>query len=236
MTNIMIATPMYGGQCSAHFTYYSLKFVEMAVRKGVQFQFQFLFTESLITRGRNTLAHTFMSSECSHLMFIDADIGFNPEDIFKLVGHDKPLVCGGYPVKMIDWGSIHKAAVNGVPATGLKDYASPYVYNRVPGSKDVNGLIEVVDAGTGFMMVRREVFDILGSIVPEYTSNVFGGEGQLHKEFFATSIHNGFLLSEDYHFCRLWRGTGGKVYVDPGIKLQHVGTNVFESSINHQIR
>jgi hypothetical protein len=232
----MIATPMYGGQCTAHFTYYNIELTKMAMQRGIEIQHQFLFTESLITRGRNSLANTFMSSDFTHMLFIDADIGFKPADVFKLMEHDLDLVCGGYPAKLIDWNLVHKAATNGVPPEGLSSFASPYIYNSLPGN-DTNVVKEVIEAGTGFMMIKRSVFDTLKDHVPEYTSNQFGsGVGTKIKEYFATSIQDGFLLSEDYHFCRLYRKHGGKVFLDTSISLQHIGTNVFQSSPNHTIR
>lgn len=233
----MIATPMFGGQCYAHYTYSTNRFTKLAADIGLEIQYQFLFTESLITRGRNSLASTFMNSDCTHLMFIDADIGFEGDDILKLLRHDKPLICGGYPIKLIDWDSISNASRTGVNPKQLHTFASPYVYNRVPTTKNVNGLIEVRESGTGFMLIKREVFELLSDKVPEYASNQFGENvGAKIKEYFATSIEDGLLLSEDYHFCRLYRRHGGTVYLDTTIKLQHVGTYVYESSKNHHIR
>jgi hypothetical protein len=234
---LMIATPMFGGQCYAHYTYATNRFTKLAADIGLDIQYQFLFTESLITRGRNSLASTFLNSECTHLMFIDADIGFEPDDILKLLSHNKPLICGGYPIKIIDWDSISDAIRSGINPRQLHTFASPYVYNRVPTTKNINGLIEVKESGTGFMLVKREVFELLSDKVPEYTSNQFGENvGAKIKEYFATSIEDGLLLSEDYHFCRLYRRYDGTVYLDTTIKLQHVGTYVYESSKNHHIR
>lgn len=233
---LMIATPMYGGQASAHFTYFNIEFAKLATSLGLKFQHQFLYTESLITRGRNSLVKSFLDSNCTHFMFIDADIGFNPEDIIKLIKYDKEIVCGGYPAKLIDWDSVGEAASKGVPNSALKDYASPYIYNRVPDTEEKDGLIEVIEAGTGFMMIQRNVFKRLSDKVPSYIANQFGTNKEEIKEFFATSIENNILLSEDYHFCRLARRNGIKVYIDTTIDLQHIGGYVFTSSRNHYIR
>ena len=237
MDKIMIATPMYGGQCSAHYCFYNIELTKQSIKKNIPIRHEFIFTESLITRGRNSLANTFLNSDCSHLMFIDADIGFDPEDVFKLLDHNKDVVCGGYPVKLIDWESIRNAAMSGCPASNLKDFSSPYVYNRVPDTKKQNNLIEVIEAGTGFMMIKKKVFEKLSKIVPEYYSNQFGkSAGKKIKEFYSTSIEDNILLSEDYYFCRLWRKQGGKIFIDTSIKLQHIGNYVFDSSPKHNIR
>ena len=233
--NMMIGTPTYGGQCTAHYTFSNLNLVKLANSCGVNINYQFITTESLITRARNDLVSTFLDSDCSHLMFIDADIQFNPDDVIKLLNHDLDLVCGGYPCKMIDWNMIHKAATGGVSPEHLVSYASPYIYNRVDGSPQSGNLIEVKESGTGFMLINRRVFEQLSDHVPEYTSNKFNGYGKQIKEFFSTSIEDGILLSEDYHFCRKWRSIGGKVYVDRSIVLNHIGNHVFQSSPNHWI-
>lgn len=235
MMKLMIGTPMYGGQCSAHYTFSNLNLVRVAKENDVELNYQFTTTESLITRGRNAIANIFLQSDCSHLLFIDADIGFNPDDVFKLISHKMDLVCAGYPAKLIDWHSVYHAARSGVPPNLLCHYASPYIYNRDLNGTHHGDLIDVIEAGTGFMLISRSVFEIMSNHVASYTANQFGTDGSTIKEFFTTSIEDGFLLSEDYHFCRKWRSLGGKVYVDKSIFLQHVGSNVFESSTHHWI-
>jgi hypothetical protein len=237
MTKLMIGTPMYGGQCSAYYTFSMLNLTREATARGLELNFQFTTTESLITRARTGIANTFLRSDCSHLLFVDADIGFEPSSVFKLLDHQLPLVCGGYPAKHIDWNHISQAARSGVAPHQLKTYASAYIYNRLnPQPGDVPlGLIEVINAGTGFMLIAREVFEHLSPRVPTYQNNQFDNSGTQALEFFATSIKNGILLSEDHYFCDLWRSAGGRIFVDPEISLQHVGSHVYESSRNHWI-
>jgi hypothetical protein len=225
---LMIATPMYGGQCTAHFAYYNIELAKLAVQYNLTIRHEFITTESLITRGRNGLANIFLDSGFTHMLFIDADISFDPKDVFKMLSHNKLIVCGGYPIKGIDWNSIETAVKNNVPADKLQQYASPLVYNKLPGQLSRNGLIEVSEAGTGFMMIKREVYERLADKVPSYISNQYGANaGVSIKEFFSTSINNGVLLSEDYHFCKLWRKYGGKIFVDTTVKLHHIGPYVF---------
>lgn len=232
---LMVATPMYGGQCTAHYTYYNLQLVKLAQQVGLHVQHEFIYTESLITRGRNALVHSFMNSGCTHLLFIDADIGFDPQDVLKLIDNDLPIVCGGYPAKVIDWNAIYEAARNGVNPQDLPHYASPTISNKVDKAQQ-GPLVEVLEAGTGFMMIKREVFEKLADKVPTYIANQFGpSAGTSIREYFATSIRNQFLLSEDYHFCRLWRDIGGMVFVDRSIRLNHIGTHVYLTSIHHSI-
>jgi hypothetical protein len=170
-------------------------------------------------------------------LYIDADIGFQPNDVFKLLEHDLEFVCGGYPAKNIDWNNIASAALRGMPAQVLPTFASPYIYNRLPEQpKDVpNGIVEVRNAGTGFMMLKKSVFEKLVPHVPTYVNNPFDKDGRWAHEFSATAFKDDILFSEDYYFCEEWREIGGRIFVDSSIKLKHVGAYVYESSPNHWI-
>lgn len=235
MKYLMIGTPMYGGQCSAHYTFSNLNLARIAKDHNVNLNYQFTTSESLITRARNNIADIFLNSECSHLLFIDADISFDPMDVIKLINHDIDVVCGGYPAKMFDWNSIYNAARNGVPPNELSSYASPYIYNRSDQEDKKEGLIEVKESGTGFMMIKKEVLQKLSKHVNVYISNQFDNVGKKNYEFFSTMIDDDILISEDYFFCRKWRSIGGKVFVDKSIKLCHIGSHVYQPSPNHWI-
>jgi len=237
MKKLMIGTPMYGGMCSAYYAFSNINLTRIACERNIPLSFQFTTTESLITRARTGIANMFLKSDCTHLLFIDADIGFDPEDVFKLLSHDLDLVCGGYPAKNIDWDNISAAAQRGVPAQTLPTFASPYIYNRLEvQAEDVpKGLVEVKNAGTGFMMIKKSVFEKLSNHVPDYLNNQFDNYGTRAKEFFSTAIKNDILLSEDHYFCEKWREIGGRIYIDPSINLKHIGTYVYQSSPNHWI-
>lgn len=231
----MIGTPMYGGKCTAHYTFSNLNLSRIAKENNLNLNYQFTTTESLITRGRNAIVKTFLNSNCSHLLFIDADIGFDPQDVIKLLNYDLDIVCAGYPAKFIDWNSVYRAAQIGVAPHQLQMYASPYIYNKLENGEHKGNLIEVVESGTGFMLIKRLVFEKMKDHVPYYIANQFNTTAECVHEYFATSIQDQLLLSEDYHFCRKWRSMGGKVYVDKSIILDHIGDMVFTSSPNHWI-
>jgi hypothetical protein len=198
-----------------------------------------IMNESLITRARNELARVFLASEHDYLMFIDADIGFDGEAIAHLMLADKDIACGIYPKKEVNWDSVNRAALAGKP--DLEDYAGAFVFNMVGDSDthtDETGCIEVRHGGTGFMLIKRKVFEELAPHVPTYRVSSFKhpetGEYDkpLTHEFFATSIdESGALLSEDYHFCELWRSHGGKIHAHPFLKLIHLGTYPFGGNI-----
>lgn len=233
---LMIATPMYGGMCTGHYVQGLLEATYKLRSLGVHTYWTQITNESLITRARNELVRLFMESECDRLLFIDADIAFRGDDVLHLLAADRPVVCGIYPKKEVDWGQVAAAAKAG-HVDDLSDFGGAFVFNLVgedtEATTDSEGLIEVRHCGSGFMMVQREVFEKLKPHVPTYrTSSAKDEKGNYLKplvhEYFATSIDDtGALLSEDYHFCALWREHGGKVHAHPFLQLEHVGTYVY---------
>jgi hypothetical protein len=239
--SLMIATPMYGGMCTGQFMVGVLQTVSKMQSIGVQVYFVQMGNESLITRARNELTRIFLDSNMDYLMFIDADIGFDGQAVATLMAADKDIACGIYPKKEVDWVAVEKAVAQG-KTTELKDYSGAFVLNvdhetSKNAQVDESGCIEVRHGGTGFMLIKRQVFDALADKVPTYrSSTVRDANGNYlkpeTKEFFATSIDDtGCLLSEDYHFCELHRKHGGKIHVNPFIKLEHVGTYVYGGNI-----
>jgi hypothetical protein len=114
--HVFIATPMYGGMCTGFYTQSMLQVPTIARNAGIDVSFSFMFNESLIQRARNALVHAFSKRpECTHLMFIDADIKFNPADIVSLVMADKDIICGIYPKKEINWGLVYGGEPAGLP-------------------------------------------------------------------------------------------------------------------------
>ena len=239
--NLFIATPMYGGMCAGYYAQSCLQLSTLLNQEGIGSSFSFMFNESLITRARNGLAKAFIKSDCTHLMFIDADIHFNPAAILKMIEADKDIICGIYPKKEIFWEGVEQAVKNGVATVDLKRYTGSFVVNLVDyqGSVTVplGEPVEIFNGGTGFMLIKRNVFEQLKGKVPTYTNDVadLGKQigGEIIDEYFATSIEEGTnrLLSEDYHFCKTWRDNGGKVYAAPWAELSHIGTYAFDGRL-----
>ena len=237
--SLMIATPMYGGMCTGAYVQ-GLLFTMAKMRElGVNVAWCQITNESLITRARNELARVFLESSHDYLMFIDADIGFDGDAIARLMLADKDVACGIYPKKEVNWESVKRAVAAG--KDDLEDHAGAFVFNMVgsgDAETDESGCIEVRHGGTGFMLIKRGVFEHLKPHVPTYRVSSFQdpatGEYQkpLTYEFFATSIDpSGALLSEDYHFCELFRKHGGKIHAQPFIRLTHTGTYVYDGDI-----
>lgn len=201
-------------------------------------------SDSLISRARNQIVAKFLASEeCTHLMFIDCDLGFSADDILKMLWHDKEIMTAAYPIKDLKWDMVEKNVKNGVPTDELLENSLRFVVNTVKdGSSNKikvdKGAIEVYDAGTGFMLIKREVFEKLIDSYPElkYTDDT-GGLKENEKEW-SYAFFNSYIdpdtkrfLSEDYGFCRYWQEIDGQVWTDPSIKMMHLGRFKYEATM-----
>jgi hypothetical protein len=239
---LFVATPMYGGMCVGGYTMGILNTVQAFMPHGIQMYYSYMMNESLITRARNGLAYDFLQTDATHLMFIDADISFNPEDIVRMIAADKDIICGLYPKKEINWHLVEQAIKSGVDYKDLPNYTGSFVVNLVGGATETTGNInepmEIDNGGTGFMLIKRGVFEALKDKVPTYTNDMIlivdkNPVKKIIHEYFATSIDetSNRLLSEDYHFCKLARQNGFKVYAAPWARLVHTGTYMFSGQL-----
>jgi hypothetical protein len=212
-TRLHFCIPCYGGMVNEAFFISMLKFMAAANKLGLNFTVDTMVNESLIPRGRNSLVAKFLAFEpkSTHLMFVDADIGFEPEEIIKLLLANKDVSGGLYPKKALP---------------------IQYVVNKIPNSeKDPNNpnLVEVANLGTGFMLIKREVIEKIIMARPDlHYADAIGLDSKYDAykyALFDTSIDEVTreYLSEDYHFCKLWRSMGGKIWADLTIRLDHTG-------------
>jgi len=247
---LFVATPMYGGMAHGMYVKASLDLQALMSKYGVETRFSFLFNESLITRARNYLVDEFLRSECTHLLFIDSDVHYNPQDVVALLALDKDVIGGPYPKKAINWNNIALAARKhpDLAPHELENLVGDYVFNVVKGTQQfsVTEPLEVLEIGTGYMMVKREVFPILEEKYPQLRYKPdhvgqahFDGSRYIHAYFdtvidtldSATGGGSERYLSEDYMFCQLWRKTGGSIFLCPWMKTQHIGTYPFTGNL-----
>jgi hypothetical protein len=243
---LFIATPMYGGMAHGLYMKACLDLQNIMSKYGVETKFSFLFNESLITRARNYLVDEFLRSECTHMLFIDADIHFNAQDVVALLALDKDVIGGPYPKKTINWKNVAEAARKhpDLPTKELEKLVGEYVFNVVKGTKNfsVTEPLEVMEIGTGYMLIKREVFDQMKEAYPtiryrpDHVGQAnFDGSRYIHAYFdtvidYKDSIVGGGsdrYLSEDYMFCQMWRKIGGEIYLCPWMRTQHIGTYAF---------
>jgi hypothetical protein len=217
---------------------------------GVEVKFSFLFNESLITRARNYLVDEFLRTDYTHMLFIDSDIHFNPQDVIAMLALDKDVIGGPYPKKSMNWGNIAEAARKHptMEARELENLVGEYVFNVVKGTEQfqVSEPLEVMEIGTGYMMIKRHVFGKLEEAFPQLRYKPdhvgqanFDGSRYIHAFFdtiidtkdSATGGGSDRYLSEDYMFCQLWRKIGGSIFLCPWMRTQHIGTYAFTGNM-----
>jgi hypothetical protein len=241
---LFIATPMYGGQCSGMYTKCALDLQATLGKYGIECRFSFLFNESLITRARNYLVDEFLRAEqFTHLLFLDSDIHYDPRDILALLALDKDIIGAPYPKKSINWKNVVGAIQKNpnIDPKELENVVGDYVFNVVKGTQQfqVSEPLEVMEIGTGYMMVKRHVFDKFRESYPEFRYKPdhvgqahFDGSRYIHA-YFDTVIDpvSHRYLSEDYMFCQWARKIGIQVWLCPWMKTMHIGTYSFNGNM-----
>ena len=175
---LFVATPMYGGQCAGLYTKSIADLSALCAKYGLQLQLYYLFNESLITRARNYCCDEFLRSGATHLLFLDSDIGFNPHDVIAMLtlmlqNPGKFDIMGApYPKKCISWEKILQAVNKGVADENpneLDNFVGDFVFNPKGGAQTIplGEPAEVMELGTGFMMIQREVFKKYDEKFPE---------------------------------------------------------------------
>jgi hypothetical protein len=249
-TKLFIATPMYGGMAHGLYVKSCLDLQNTMNKYGVETKFSFLFNESLITRARNYLVDEFLRTDYTHLLFIDSDINYNPQDVLALIALEKDVIGGPYPKKSINWGNVKEATRKNpdIEPRELDNLIGEYVFNVVKGTQQfaVTDPLEVLEIGTGYMLIKREVFTKMAEAYPNIRYKPdhvgqahFDGSRYIHAYFDTVidskeSITGGGsdrYLSEDYMFCQMWRKMGGQIYLCPWMKTQHVGTYAFTGNM-----
>jgi len=246
---LFVATPMYGGQCNGMYARSMCDLTAMCLKYGIEMRSYFLFNESLITRARNYCVDEFLRSGYTHLLFIDSDIGFNPQDVLALLAlqtEESPydIIGGAYPKKCITWEKIVQAVNKGVADENpniLEEFVGDFVFNPVMDAGEASKSIrldepaEVLELGTGFMMVRRNTFEEYVKAYPDIMyrpdhvrTESFDGTRKIGMYFQADidKVSERYL-SEDYWFCQYARKAGMKIYMCPWMHLQHAGFYTF---------
>lgn len=246
---LFVATPMYGGQCNGIYARAIADLAAVCAKHGVQLQLYYLFNESLITRARNYCVDEFLRSDATHLMFIDSDIGFNPQDVLALLAlasdeSEYDIIGGPYPKKCISWEKIKLAVDKGIadddPAV-LEKFVGDYVFNPKANTNQISigEPAEVRELGTGFMMIRRATFDKYKEAYPDLSykpdhvrTEAFDGSREIHAYFDCIiDPESKRYLSEDYMFCYNVQKAGMKTWLCPWMQMNHAGSYVFGGSL-----
>lgn len=232
----------YNHTCNTSFMMSIIRFLIFIFNKNIQANIHTIAFESLISRGRNASIAQFLSDpEATHILFIDSDIEFEPEDVFKLIQADKEVVCAGYAKKTLD-EDLLKNVFNRdiVPERPLELCTYPSI---VMGEQSkIEELMEIHYATTGFLLIKKEAILKMIQSYPErkYKNDIDGyncSHPDTFYDFFPATIEKitNRFESEDYGFSRLWRECGGKIYLQSNITLKHHGWFSFSANIYRQL-
>lgn len=217
-TRVHICMPCYGGMMTEQTFMSFIKWGNTCRQLGIDWTVETMTNESLISRARNTLTAKFLNTpESTHLMFIDADIGWEPWHLLVMLNARKDVIGGLYPMKSLPV----KWCVNGIPG-------------KENGTPEEPNIVEVSKTGTGFLLIKRDVFEKLNQHpATRPFNNDIGLPEELNpymKTYFDTAVRENRYYSEDWTFCENWRDLGGQVFVDKRVLLRHVGTYVFDGA------
>ena len=212
---VFLATPAYG-PVPGLFAFCLARAHAALIAAGFEVEIGLLTGDCHIDDARNRLVRDFLASDCADLVFIDADMGWVDDDLIRLLNHDRDLVGGTYPLKQ-----------------GVEDFPC----RLVPGEiwSDADGLIEVQGIPTGFMRIRRRVLERLAKDAKQYRF-VGSDDTAMCPLIFEREVADGKRVSGDYVFCRKWRATGGRVYVDPDCFLEHAGEKIWSGTFGSFLR
>jgi len=235
---LFVATPAYGGWLCEDYLHSMLELQTFCNQEQIPFRIQTLGMESLVTRARNTLVANFLDDEdATHLLFVDADIGFKPQIVKRMLDFDHEVVCAPYPMKLINWSAIPQLVKDDLD---YKTLSLPYVLNfKDKDNIEVKqGFANVLDAATGFLLIKKESLLKMVKEYPELhynTDQILNGKEYDSKNtylFFDTmKDDDGRYLSEDYAFSRRWQKIGGKIWADLSSELIHYGQYKFQGQL-----
>lgn len=245
---LLVATPLYDG-AQADYLRAVVGLTGAAERAGVGCAFAWLSNNAAIDRARNALAAAFLQSDATHLVFIDGDIGFVPEELLDLVVRmdaDPALAVVGAPCpkRRINWALVAAAAAKGLAAQdpgALEQFAGVFALDPLD-PKAVFRLdqpIELARIGAGLMVVRRDVIETLCErhpelrYAPDQLDRDSGLTGERLTALFQPMIDpdSGHLLSEDFAFCRRVRDAGFRIWLAPWMRTTHTGPARFGGTL-----
>lgn len=248
LTHLLVATPLYDG-AQADYLRSVVGLASAAERAGFACSFAWLSNNASIDRARNALAAAFLQSDATHLVFIDGDIGFVPEElvdaVVRIQADDRLAVLGApCPKRRINWGLIASAAAKGLgegnPAN-LERYSGIFAIDLAnpAGQFAIGEPIELLRAGTGFMMIRRDVIETLAARHPElrYVPDQLDRDSGLTAEHVTALFQplidpeTGHLLADDYAFCHRVRAAGYRIWLAPWMRTTHTGPARFAGTL-----
>jgi hypothetical protein len=243
-THLIVGTPCYGGQVTSLYTTSLLRLQHTCQKRGdMDFSFLLLGGDALISRARQDLvAHFLENPSATHLLFIDADIGFDPDQVFRLLNFGADVTSGVYPIKRINWEKIRALAKSGREPQEPDSLSYVLEFENPQRIVPKDGFAKVRYTGAGFLMIRKAALLKMIEHYPdlrysrEHKAGDTLGESQWRCALFNSLIdkESGTFLSEDFSFCRRWTEMGGEIWVDLESRLTHVGPVSFNGNVATQ--
>ena len=236
--SIFVGTPCHS-EVSIHYFQACLDFQKQCITNNVKVSFQ-IMKSSLVTQGRNLCVSSFMESDHTHLLFVDSDIDFQAQSVFKMIAADKEVISVPYPLKDLCWEKAWKRIKAG-EIKSEKDLKFKGLYRypiKVAHEDDIrvnDGTIEVTHSPTGCMLIKREVIEKMIKAYPEMEiiqKTVINGE-MINRPYFYNLFDTWFdpinktYMGEDFAFCKLWRDLGGKCHAYVNDSIVHIGEHQY---------
>jgi hypothetical protein len=240
--NLVVATPCFGGQLSVLYAASLLK-LQTALRAYGDFNLKLIFKDgdALITRARASLISQFLDDpSATHLLFIDADIGFEPEQVLRLLQCGAEMCAAVYPIKRIDWDKVKKTIDSARPNPAAASLQYVFEVEDPDAVIAKAGFVKVRYAGTGFLMIRRQALEKMCAQYPhlqyqrDHSLDAATASDKRFALFECMIAEDGTYLSEDFAFCKRWTDMGGEIWADLDSKLHHVGPMTFRGDLSSQ--
>jgi hypothetical protein len=227
--NLFIATPCYDGNVHSAYVLSLLALQRLLLENRIGYDVC-LHSDSLITRARNFIAERFLRQpEYTHLLFIDADISFDPMTVLRFLDFDKDVIAGIYPIKDLNIHKLRRLPIDDDRAAEAACYHYSSPIQMDDDTMPQNGFVQVDYAASGFMMIKRQSLEAMAARYPDlkYREDFTGPGLEECYGFFNTMIYEGHFLPEDYSFCKRWRDIGGEVWGDMVSRFDHIGKFVY---------
>ncbi len=240
--HLVIATPCFGGQISVLYAT-SVFNLQRFVRAYTRFNFKVMFKngDALITRARASLIAQFLDDPtATHLLFIDADIGFEPDQVVRLIECGAEMCAAIYPIKRIDWDKVRNTFETGRPNPAAAALKYVFEVDDANAVTQTAGFVRVRYAGTGFLMIRRGALERMCAHYPQlkyqrdHSIDAATASDNRFALFECMIAEDGTYLSEDFAFCKRWTDMGGEIWADLNSKLSHVGPMTFYGDLASQ--
>jgi len=212
---LFIGLPAYDFKVSVKMAISLAEFCVKAQQHGVSIQMSNVSGCSVVSRVRNIIVNEFLESEAEHLLMIDSDMTFNADDIFRMLAwsQTKPIVAGVGVARKKE--KVYFSSLD-------QDEDNNIIMDRM-------GLVKVKRVGTGFIMIQRKVFEVMRDAHPEW-KYMDQNTGKMLQSFFDFKSTPDGYVGEDYVFCDRAHEHGFTAWVDPTIKLGHMGVMEYEGS------